>query len=177
MSRIGNKPITLPDKVEVKISGKQVSVKGSKATLEHTLPELISAKVDDNTLTVSRKNDSRPAKAMHGLHRSLLDNMVVGVSEGFKKELEIRGVGYRAQARGQSLTLNVGYSNPVEYAVPEGVTVTVQDNTRLTVEGSDKQLVGQVAATIRQFRKPEPYKGKGIRYVGEYVMQKQGKTV
>lgn len=177
MSRIGKQPIPLNDRVSVAVAGKSVTVTGPKATMEHELPELIEAQVDGGVLLVSRANDTSEAKALHGLTRSLLSNMVIGADAGFKKELEIRGVGYRAQAQGKKLTMQLGYSRPVEFAIPDDVDVVVAENTRLTVEGADKQRVGQVAATIRAFRKPEPYKGKGIRYVGEYVIQKEGKTV
>lgn len=176
MSRIGNKPISVPSSVEVKIDGATVTVKG-KVTLEHTLPSSISAALDGGRLVISRQTDDRASRAQHGLHRSLLNNMVVGVAKGFKKDLEIRGVGYRAAVSGQKLTLSLGYSIPVEFQIPQGVTVTVAENTKLSIEGADKQLVGQVAATIRSFRPPEVYKGKGIRYVGEYVIQKEGKSV
>jgi len=176
MSRIGKQPIKLPASVSVQIDDRTVTVKG-KTTLEHSMPACISASVEDGELIVTRVDDTRQSKAMHGLTRSLLNNMVVGVHEGFKKNLEIRGVGYRAAVSGQKLTVSVGYSNPVEYTVPDGVTVTINDNTKVVVEGADRQQVGQVAATIRGFRPPEPYKGKGIRYVGEYVLQKEGKSV
>ncbi len=177
MSRIGNQPITVPAKVTVKIDGKKVSVEGPKATLEHVLPESIDATLEGQQLVVSRNAETRQARSLHGLSRTLLDNMVTGVETGFKKELEIRGVGYRAQVQGQTLNLALGLSNPIDFPIPEGITVTVADNVRVTIEGADKQLVGQVAATIRGFRPPEVYKGKGVRYLGEYVIQKQGKTV
>ncbi len=177
MSRIGKRAIPLSDAVTVTVDGQNVAVKGPKATLEHILPEQISAVVEEKLLLVKRVDDSRQAKAMHGLSRTLLSNMIEGVVTGFKKELEIIGVGYRAQVRGTTLVLNLGYSNPVEYEIPAGVTIAVNDNVRIVVEGSDKQQVGQVSATIRGFRPPEPYKGKGIRYRGEYILLKQGKTV
>jgi large subunit ribosomal protein L6 len=177
MSRIGNKPIPLNGKVKVELNGKQVTVSGPKATMEHVVPELIDIEIDDTEVRVTRVNDGRQAKSLHGLTRSLVASMVQGVDTGFKKGLEIRGVGYRAAVSGRTLTLNLGYSHPVVFEVPEGITVTVNNNTQVSVEGHDKQQVGQVAATIRGYRKPEPYKGKGIRYVGEYVIQKEGKSV
>lgn len=177
MSRIGNKSIAIPSGVKVSASGSTVNVEGPKSKLSLELPPLTKVAVESDTITVTRNDDTRKARAMHGLARSLVNNMVVGVTEGFKKELEIIGVGYRAQASDKKLTLSLGYSHPIEYAVPEGITVSVADNTKITVEGSDKQSVGQVAATIRKFRKPEPYKGKGIRYVGEHIIMKEGKTV
>ena len=176
MSRIGNKSIQVPDKVEVTISGQQVTVKGPKGSLEHVLPELITITQEGSELVVARANETRKARSLHGLSRSLVANMVTGVSAGFTKELEIRGVGYRAASSGSKVTLSLGYSHPVEFVCPEGVTVEVKDNVRLTVSGYDKQKVGQVAATIRSFRPPEPYKGKGVRYVNEYVAQKEGKS-
>ncbi len=177
MSRIGNKPIALTGGVSADVSGRNVTVKGPKATLQQELPELVEAKVEENQLVVTRTNESRRAKAMHGLARSLLNNMVVGVATGFKKELEIRGVGYRAEVKGKNLVLSVGYSHPVEHPIPDGIEITVGKNNVITVSGADKQQVGQVAADIREYRPPDVYKGKGIRYVGEYVIQKEGKTV
>ncbi len=177
MSRIGNAPISLPSGVEVAIEGPAVTVKGSKGTLEHTLPEGITAALDDGQVKVARSNDERDQRALHGLSRSLINNMVVGVSEGFRKDLEIVGVGYRAAARGNdTLELSLGFSHPVEVTAPEGVTFEVPEPTRIGVIGIDKQAVGQVAAVIRAYRKPEPYKGKGIRYVGERVVRKAGKS-
>ena len=177
MSRIGNKPIPVPSGVKVSLDDNIVKIEGPKATLTKPLPPLVELKIDDAVLTVSRVEETKRARAMHGLARSLIASMVTGVSEGFTKELEIIGVGYRAQVEGTSLKLNVGYSHPVEYSIPQGITVTVADNTKLKVEGADKQVVGQTAATIRKFKKPEPYKGKGIRYVGEHIVMKEGKTV
>jgi large subunit ribosomal protein L6 len=177
MSRIGNKPIPVPAGVKVELSDDIVKVEGAKAKLERKLPPLVSVELGDNLITVKRENDSKSARAMHGLTRSLLEGMVTGVSKGFVKKLEIVGVGYRGQVAGNKLTINLGYSHPVEYTVPDGITVTVTDNTKLSVEGADKQAVGQVAAIIRGFRKPEPYKGKGIRYEGEHIVLKEGKTV
>ena len=177
MSRIGNKPIPVPAGVKVELSDDIVKVEGAKAKLERKLPPMVSVELGDNLITVKRENDTKRARAMHGLTRSLLEGMVTGVSKGFIKKLEIVGVGYRASVAGNKLTINLGYSHPVEFTVPDGITVTVTDNTKLTVEGADKQAVGQVAAIIRGFRKPEPYKGKGIRYEGEHIVLKEGKTV
>ena len=177
MSRIGNTPITVPSGVEINISGSNVSVKGPKGSLDHTLPESISASLEDGTLTVARENDERQSKALHGLTRSLVANMVVGVSEGFRKDLEIIGVGYRANAKGPGkLELALGYSHPVHVEAPDGITFDVPEPTKIGVVGIDKQAVGQVAAEIRAHRKPEPYKGKGVRYVGERVVRKAGKA-
>ncbi len=176
MSRIGKKPIPVPAGVKVVINGNDITVEG-KAKLSMTLPELVKAEQIDNAIIVSRDDETRRSSAMQGLARSLINNMVVGVSQGFKKDLTIIGVGYKAQVAGSKLTLNLGYSHPVEYMIPEGVKVAVADGTKISIEGADKQAVGQTAATIRGFRKPEPYKGKGIRYADEQVVLKEGKTV
>lgn len=176
MSRIGKKPIAIPAGVKVTVADGAVTVEG-KAKLSLPLPPLVSVAVEGSEVIVSRQDEERASSAMQGLARSLINNMVIGVSTGFKKELQIVGVGYRAQISGNKLVLNLGYSHPIEYMVPEGVKVTVADNVKITVEGADKQLVGQAAATIRRFRKPEPYKGKGIRYVDEQITLKEGKSV
>jgi large subunit ribosomal protein L6 len=177
MSRVGLAPISLPSGVEVSISGRRVSVKGPKGQLEQELPEPITAAVDDGVLTVSRPDDLRASKALHGLSRALVNNMVVGVSEGFRKELEIVGVGYRAVAQGPSkLELQLGFSHPVHVEAPDGITFDVPAPTQVIVNGIDKQTVGQVAANIRSIRKPEPYKGKGVRYKDERVRRKAGKA-
>jgi large subunit ribosomal protein L6 len=177
MSRIGNAPITIPSGVEVSVSGKDVTVKGPKGTLEHTLPEGIDMSVDDGEISLGRDNELRQTKALHGLSRSLVNNMVVGVSQGFRKDLEIIGVGYRAAAKGKNeLELALGFSHPVSVQAPEGVEFEVPEPTKIGVVGIDKQVVGQVAAEIRGYRKPEPYKGKGVRYVGERVIRKAGKA-
>ncbi len=176
MSRIGKKPIAIPAGVKVTVADGAVTVEG-KDKLSLPLPPLVSVAVEGSEVIVSRQDEERASSAMQGLARSLINNMVIGVSAGFKKELQIVGVGYRAQISGKKLVLNLGYSHPVEYMVPEGAKVTVADNVKITVEGADKQLVGQVAATIRRFRKPEPYKGKGIRYVDEQITLKEGKSV
>ncbi|MCJ8329196.1 MAG: 50S ribosomal protein L6 [Lentisphaeria bacterium] len=175
MSRIGKKPITVPEKVEVKIDGSKVTVKGSKAELSHVIPDCIEIVQEDKLLLVNRKIETKDARALHGLTRSLINNMIVGVDTGFKKDLEMRGVGYRAAVKGKQLVLSVGYSHPVEYDIADGIEISVEANV-ISVAGADKQQVGQVAAEIRDYRKPEPYKGKGIRYVGEYVIQKEGKS-
>ena len=177
MSRVGNKPIPVPSGVKVALDDNIVKVEGPKAKLTKELPPLVELKIEDELLTVTRVEETNRARAMHGLTRSLIAGMVIGVTEGFRKDLEIIGVGYRAAIAGTKLTLSLGYSHPVEFNIPEGITVTVQENTKLAIEGSDKQVVGQVAATIRKFRPPEPYKGKGIRYLGEYIALKEGKTV
>lgn len=176
MSRIGKRPITIPDKVTVDIKDSHVSVKGPKGTLDRELPSLVAIEKDGNVLQVVTQNDSRIARQRHGLSRTLVANMVEGVSKGFEKKLQIQGVGYRAQAQGKKLTLNVGYSKPVEMQMPEGITVAVEKNTEITVSGINKEIVGNTAATIRGVRPPEPYKGKGIRYLGEMVRRKAGKT-
>ena len=176
MSRIGKSPITVPNQVTVTIDGRHVAVKGPKGSLERDLPSLIEVKQDGNTLNVLRINESRPARQLHGLSRTLVSNMVEGVSQGFQKRLQIQGVGYRAQAQGSQLTLNVGYSKPVEMTMPEGIQVAVERNIEVTVSGIDKEVVGNVAAKIRDVRPPEPYKGKGIRYSGEVIRRKAGKA-
>jgi large subunit ribosomal protein L6 len=176
MSRIGNKPVDLPDGVDVQIDGQMVKVKGSKGELERLFHERISFDLDDGVVTVTRPDDARESRALHGLSRALLANMVAGVTDGFSKELEIQGVGYRASLQGRNLELLVGFSHPVEIEAPEGITFEVPEQTRIIVSGIDKEQVGQVAANIRKVRPPEPYKGKGIRYVGEYVRRKAGKA-
>ncbi|MFZ9076817.1 MAG: 50S ribosomal protein L6 [Acidimicrobiales bacterium] len=177
MSRVGNAPITIPSGVEVSISGSSISVKGSKGTLERELPGGITVREEDSTLFVERPDESGESKAFHGLSRSLIHNMIVGVSEGFTKELQIQGVGYRATAKGSNaLELALGFSHPVNITAPEGIEFEVPQQTQIFVKGIDKQLVGQVAADIRKWRKPEPYKGKGIRYAGERVIRKAGKA-
>ncbi|MGL4854985.1 MAG: 50S ribosomal protein L6 [Lentisphaeria bacterium] len=177
MSRIGNKPVVVPAEVKVAVEGNLVKVEGPKGKLQYEVPSIMTVSYEENTISILRPDDSREAKAFHGLSRSLVNNMVVGVSVGFKKDLEIRGVGYRGKVEGNKLELSVGFSHPCKLVVPEGITVTMPDQTKISVEGADKQAVGQVAAVIRGFKKPEPYKGKGIRYVGEFVAQKEGKKV
>ena len=176
MSRIGNKPLDLPDGVDIEIKGSAVKVKGSKGELNRMFHERIGFDVNEGVVTVTRPDDTRESRALHGLSRKLLANMVDGVSDGFSKELEIQGVGYRATLKGRDLELLVGYSHPVMVEAPEGITFEVPEQTRVIVSGIDKELVGQVAADVRKVRPPEPYKGKGIRYVGEYVRRKAGKA-
>lgn len=177
MSRIGKQPIVIPPKVKVEVKGRLVLVEGPKGKLQHQLPQRTSAAVESGKLVVQREGEDAQAKALHGLSRALLHNMVLGVSEGFVKKLEIQGVGFKASVAGKTVTLNLGYSHPINYDLPDQVKVTVEENTRITVEGPDRQKVGQVAADLRAFYPPEPYKGKGIRYVGERVIRKEGKTV
>jgi len=177
MSRIGKMPIPVPNGVDVTIDGRHVTVKGPRGTLEHDAPETITVSREGDELIVTRPNDERENRALHGLTRSLVANMVTGVSDGFVRELEIVGVGYRAAASGpQRLEIQVGYSHPVQIDAPEGIEFETPAPTRITVRGFDKQLVGQVAADIRKIRKPEPYKGKGIRYADERVLRKAGKS-
>ncbi|MFZ2656966.1 MAG: 50S ribosomal protein L6 [Victivallales bacterium] len=177
MSRIGKKPLPLPKGVKASPSAKDITIEGPKGKLTISLPPMTSVKVEDGVLQVSRADESRTARTMHGLARSLIAGMIVGVTEGYKKDLEIVGVGYKAQLTGQKITLNLGYSHPIVYTVPEGIKVVVADNTKINVSGIDKQLVGEVAATLRRFKKPEPYKGKGVRYANEHITIKEGKTV
>ncbi|HLV90842.1 MAG: 50S ribosomal protein L6 [Acidimicrobiales bacterium] len=176
MSRIGKMPIAVPSGVDVTVEGATIKVKGSKGELSRTLSDRVSIDLADGTLTVNRVDDSREARALHGLTRALVFNMVTGVAEGYTKSLEIQGVGYRAAMKGSDLELQVGFSHPVVVEAPEGITFEVPEPTRINVSGIDKELVGQVAADIRKIRPPEPYKGKGIRYVGEYVRRKAGKA-
>jgi large subunit ribosomal protein L6 len=177
MSRIGKAPITVPGGVDVSIAGPDVTVKGPKGTLSRTLPGAITVRHDDGLLVVERPNDDRENRSLHGLSRTLVSNMVVGVTDGFTKELEIIGVGYRAEATSPtSLRLALGFSHPVVMTAPEGITFECPSQTRVIVRGIDKEIVGQVAANIRSIRKPEPYKGKGVRYLGEKVVRKAGKT-
>lgn len=177
MSRIGKQPVKIPDGVEVKISGQTVHVKGPLGELSRDVHPRIEVKLDDGLMRVRPRDENRFTRALHGLFRSLLNNMVVGVSEGFSKELEIIGVGYRAEQVGNGIKLALGFSHPVEYTPPEGIKIEVTSPTSLAVKGINKETVGQVAATIRRFRPPEPYKGKGIRYKGERVRRKVAKTV
>ena len=177
MSRIGKQPIAIPSGVTVTISdGNEVTVKGSKGTLSQKVNQNIKVEQKDGQIVLTRPNDHRDNRSMHGLYRALIANMVQGVSEGFSKELQIVGTGYRAQAQGTKLTLNVGYSHPVEIMAPEGITFETPSNTQIFVRGINNQVVGQVAADIRQVRKPEPYLGKGIRYADEHVRRKEGKA-
>ncbi|MCR9146573.1 MAG: 50S ribosomal protein L6 [Rhodobacteraceae bacterium] len=175
MSRIGKQPVALPDGVSATVTGQTIEVKGPKATKSFTATDDVSIEVGDGAITVTPRGKSKRARQQWGMTRTIVANLVHGSREAFKQELEIRGVGYRAQLQGNVLKLNLGLSHDVDFEIPEGVTVTAPKPTELVVEGHDKQLVGQVAANIRDWRRPEPYKGKGIRYKGEYIFQKEGK--
>jgi large subunit ribosomal protein L6 len=176
MSRIGRLPVTIPSGVDIAIDGRNVQVKGPKGTLSHTVAEPIEIVKEDGVIRVTRPNDDGPVRALHGLSRTLIANMVTGVTDGYRKTLEIVGVGYRVQARGQDLEFSLGFSHPVTITPPEGITFRVEAPTRFVVEGIDKQLVGEVSARIRKLRKPDPYKGKGVRYQGEVIRRKVGKA-
>jgi large subunit ribosomal protein L6 len=177
MSRIGKTPVAIPAKVKVTVTGNRVSAEGPKGKLELGLPALTTAKVDGANVKVERAGESSQAKAMHGLARALINNMVKGVSDGFQKKLEIQGVGFKAAVQGAVVNLSLGFSHPILYPIPAGIKVTVEENTKLTIDGADKETVGRVAAEIRSYYPPEPYKGKGVRYAGEKVVRKEGKTV
>lgn len=178
MSRIGNKAVDIPDKVKVNIDNDGgIAVEGPKGKLNWKLPRDISAKIDNNKVTLARSAETRSAKALHGLSRALVNNMVEGVSKGFTKDLEIEGVGFKAAVQGQNLNLSLGFSHPILFPIPPDIKITVTENTKISVSGADKKMVGQVAADIRRFYPPEPYKGKGVRYAGEQVRRKEGKTV
>lgn len=178
MSRIGKKVIDLPKTVKVAVSAEGgVKVEGPKGKLEWTLPKQITAKVEDTKIVVERANEQRSVRALHGLSRALVANMVTGVSEGFSKDLEINGVGFKAAVQGKVLNLALGFSHPILFPIPEGIKITVTENTKLKVEGIDKKVVGQVAADIRAYYPPEPYKGKGVKYANEHIVRKEGKTV
>ncbi|MGH3773762.1 MAG: 50S ribosomal protein L6 [Pseudonocardiaceae bacterium] len=177
MSRIGKQPITVPAGVDVVVDGRTVTVRGPKGTLSHTVPEPITVYRDqDGTLLVQRPDDERRSKSLHGLSRTLVNNMVLGVSQGYEKRMEIHGVGYRVMAKGSDLEFSLGFSHPVPVKAPEGISFTVESPTRFSVAGISKQTVGEVAATIRKLRRPDPYKGKGVRYAGEKIRRKVGKT-
>ena len=176
MSRIGNSPITIPEGVEVKVQGNHVSVKGPKGTLEKDVSDKLEVKLDGNVLTVKRPNDEPEMKSLHGLTRTLINNMIIGVKEEFKKELEVNGVGYRVQKQGNDLNLTLGYSHPVIYKAPAGISFDVPNQNSIIVKGIDKELVGQIAAEIRTKRPPEVYGGKGIKYSYEVIRRKEGKT-
>jgi large subunit ribosomal protein L6 len=177
MSRIGKLPVAVPSGVDVTIEGRTVTVKGPKGTLSHTVAEPISVlRDDDGSIRVSRPDDERTSRALHGLSRTLINNLVVGVTAGYEKRMEIHGVGYRVALKGGNLEFALGYSHPITVNAPEGITFAVETPTRFAVQGIDKQLVGEVAANIRKLRKPDPYKGKGVRYAGENIRRKVGKT-
>lgn len=178
MSRIGKIPVTIPDKVKVQVTNRHVEVEGPNGKLKLDLPPLASVKIDDNQVVVSRANDNKESKAQHGLVRSLIQNMVIGVTQGYVKQLEIQGVGFKAALADKKITLNLGYSHEIIYPVPDTIVVTLEDGgTKVKIEGPDKQLVGKVASEIRSYYPPEPYKGKGVRYSDEQVKRKEGKTV
>jgi len=177
MSRIGKKPIEIPAKVKVAVEGRHVKVEGPKGRLDWELPAKVVAKVDGTRVSISSTDDARDAKAKHGLARSLVHNMVVGVSDGFQKKLEIQGVGFKAAVQGKNLNLSLGFSHPILFPIPADIKIAVTENTQIQIDGPDKQKVGEVAASIRRYYPPEPYKGKGIRYAGEHVRRKEGKTV
>ena len=178
MSRIGNKPIQIPSGVKLTVSETgDVRAEGPKGKLQWELPQGIKGTVKDNSLVFSRSGEDRKVRALHGLARAMVNNMVVGASQGFVRDLEIHGVGFKAALQGKVLKLNLGFSHDILFPIPEGIKITVADNTKLKIEGIDKQLVGQVAADIRSYYPPEPYKGKGVRYVGEHINRKEGKTV
>ena len=176
MSRIGKLPVVIPAGVKVSLNGKEMAVSGPKGTLTQELHERMAVAVETDQINVTRPSDSKQDSALHGLTRALINNMVVGVTVGFKKDLEINGVGYRAEISGKVLTLSLGYSHPVVYELPDGINVEIEKQTKLSVIGIDKQLVGSAAAKIRSYRKPEPYKGKGIKYADEHILRKAGKT-
>jgi large subunit ribosomal protein L6 len=178
MSRIGNKTIQIPDKVKVQIDNSgSVAVEGPKGKLNWKLPREISAKIEDNHVALARSAETRSVKALHGLSRALVNNMVEGVSKGFTKDLEIEGVGFKAAVQGQNLNLSLGFSHPILFPIPKEIKITVTENTKISISGIDKKAVGQVAADIRGYYPPEPYKGKGVRYAGEQIRRKEGKTV
>ena len=177
MSRIGKQQIAIPAKVKVEVKGQKILVEGPEGKLDWELPKRTSLKVEGGNIVVSRSGDDAESKALHGLSRALVNNMVKGVAEGFVKKLEIQGVGFKAAVTGKVVNLTLGYSHPINYDIPDQIKVTVEENTKLTIEGPSKQLVGQVAAEIRSYYPPEPYKGKGVRYAGEQIIRKEGKTV
>ena len=177
MSRIGKKPVSIPGNVKVAVSGNTVSVEGPKGKLEHKFPQSFKVEVKDGKVFVASPSETKADKTVHGLTRSIIENLIKGVADGYTKELEIRGVGFKAQVQGANLVLNIGFSHPVQYAIPEGVVIAAPKPTQMVVSGIDKVKVGEVAAEVRGFFEPEPYTGKGIRYVGEYVRHKAGKKV
>ena len=177
MSRIGKQPVAIPAKVKVDVKGSKVFVEGPKGKLDMEIPRRTSLKIDGGNVLVSRDGDDAEARAMHGLSRALLNNLVKGVSEGYSKKLEINGVGFKAAVQGKVVNLSLGYSHPINYDIPEQIKVTVEENTKITIEGPSKQVVGQVAAELRSYYPPEPYKGKGVKYADERIERKEGKTV
>ena len=177
MSRIGKQPIAIPAKVKVDVKGSKVFVEGPKGKLDMEIPRRTSLKIENGTVLVSRDGDDAEARALHGLSRALLNNLVQGVSEGYSKKLEINGVGFKAAVQGKMVNMSLGYSHPINYEIPDQIKVTVEENTKITIEGPSKQVVGQVAAELRSYYPPEPYKGKGVKYSDERVERKEGKTV
>jgi large subunit ribosomal protein L6 len=177
MSRIGKQPIAIPAKVKVEVKGQRIHVEGPKGKLDWELPARTAARVEGASVLVSRSGEDAHARALHGLSRALVNNMVKGVSDGFVKKLEINGVGFKAAVAGKTITMSLGYSHPIVYTIPEQIKVTVDENTKITIEGPDKQLVGKVAAELRSYYPPEPYKGKGVKYSDERIVRKEGKTV
>jgi large subunit ribosomal protein L6 len=177
MSRIGKIPVAIPAKVKVEVKGRKVSVEGPKGKLDWDLPVRTTAAVENNSVVIKRQGEDAESKALHGLSRALINNMVKGVSEGYVKKLEIQGVGFKAAVQGKAVNLSLGYSHPINYPIPDQIKVTVEENTKLTIEGPSKEVVGRVASEIRAYYPPEPYKGKGVRYAGEQVKRKEGKTV
>jgi len=175
MSRIANAPVTIPDAVEVQVNGQKVSVKGKNGSLEREIHESVGVALEDGVVKVKALDETKPARALSGTSRALIQNMVLGVSQGFERKLEIVGVGYRAQLSGKKLNLSLGHSHPIDYEIPEDVTIETPSQTEVVVKGIDKQRVGQVAANIRAFRKPEPYKGKGVKYSDEHIVRKEAK--
>jgi large subunit ribosomal protein L6 len=177
MSRIGKQPIAIPAKVKVEVKGQKVHVEGPKGKLDWELPKRTSLKVEGSTVLVSRQSEDAQSRALHGLSRALVNNMVKGVSDGFTRKLEINGVGFKAAVAGKTISLSLGYSHPINYDIPEQIKITVEENTKITIEGPDKQLVGKVASELRAYYPPEPYKGKGVKYSDEKIVRKEGKTV
>ena len=175
MSRVGKNPVAIPDGVTLKQDGDTLVVKGKRGELSHLMAQDVETIIADNEVVVKPRNETKKARSLWGTTRSLIENMVIGVSEGFTKSLEIQGVGYKAQAQGKTLVLSLGFSHDVKYPIPEGIEIKTPQPTQIEISGSDKQKVGQVASEIRSFRPPEPYKGKGVRYVGEYILRKEGK--
>lgn len=177
MSRIGKQPITIPAKVKVEVKGQSVQVEGPKGKLSWELPGRTSLKIEGTTINVTRQDEDKQSRALHGLSRALINNMVKGVSDGFLKKLEINGVGFKAAVTGKTITMSLGYSHPIIYSIPEQIKVVVEENTKISIEGPDKQLVGKVASELRSYYPPEPYKGKGVKYSDEKIVRKEGKTV
>lgn len=177
MSRIGKMPVVVPPKVKVSLNNGRLSAEGPKGKLELTLPRFTAVDIKPGAITVTRVAETAEARAMHGLARALINNLVKGVNDGFQKKLEIQGVGFKAAVKGANVDMSLGYSHPILYPIPAGIKITVEENTKVTIEGADRQVVGRVAAELRAYYPPEPYKGKGVRYVGEHVVRKEGKTV